>query len=65
MGKTAPAAAPAPLLAVTACSGTGKTTAEKLIPQLRERSGLRIGPVKHTHHDMDVDTQGKRQLRAA
>lgn len=56
MGKTAPAAAPVPLLAVTAYSGTGKTTLlKKLIPQLRE-SGLRIGLVKHTHHDMDVDT---------
>ncbi|WP_240425648.1 molybdopterin-guanine dinucleotide biosynthesis protein MobB [Morganella morganii] len=50
---------PAPLLAVTAYSGTGKTTLlKKLIPQLRE-SGLRIGLVKHTHHDMDVDTPGK------
>ncbi|MGJ7253905.1 molybdopterin-guanine dinucleotide biosynthesis protein MobB [Morganella morganii] len=50
---------PVPLLAVTAYSGTGKTTLlKKLIPQLRE-SGLRIGLVKHTHHDMDVDTPGK------
>ena len=65
MGKTAPAAAPVPLLAVTAYSGTGKTTLlKKLIPQLRE-SGLRIGLVKHTHHDMDVDTRGKTAMSCA
>ena len=50
---------PVPLLAVTAYSGTGKTTMlKKLIPLLRD-AGLRIGLVKHTHHDMDVDTPGK------
>ncbi len=34
--------------------GTGKTTAEKLIPALCAH-GIRQGLIKHTHHDMDVD----------
>lgn len=48
-----------PLLAVAAWSGTGKTTLlKKLIPALCAR-GIRPGLIKHTHHDMDVDTPGK------
>lgn len=48
-----------PLLAVAAWSGTGKTTLlKKLIPALCAR-GVRPGLIKHTHHDMDVDTPGK------
>lgn len=48
-----------PLLAIAAYSGTGKTTLLKqLIPLLKQRQ-IRIGLIKHTHHDMDVDTPGK------
>ncbi|ELQ6172641.1 molybdopterin-guanine dinucleotide biosynthesis protein B [Cronobacter dublinensis] len=48
-----------PLLGIAAWSGTGKTTLLKaLIPLLREK-GIRPGLIKHTHHDMDVDTPGK------
>jgi molybdopterin-guanine dinucleotide biosynthesis protein B len=48
-----------PILAIAAWSGTGKTTLLKaLIPALCAR-GLRPGLIKHTHHDMDVDTPGK------
>jgi len=48
-----------PLLAITAWSGTGKTTLlKKLIPALCER-GMRPGLIKHTHHNMDVDKPGK------
>ncbi|WP_121501705.1 molybdopterin-guanine dinucleotide biosynthesis protein B, partial [Pseudomonas aeruginosa] len=44
---------------MTAWSGTGKTTLLKqLIPQLRKR-GIRVGMIKHTHHNMDVDKPGK------
>ncbi|WP_411025279.1 molybdopterin-guanine dinucleotide biosynthesis protein B, partial [Salmonella sp. s55884] len=51
-----------PLLGIAAWSGTGKTTLLKaLIPLLRER-GIRPGLIKHTHHDMDVDTPGKDSL---
>lgn len=48
-----------PLLAIAAWSGTGKTTLLKqLIPALCDK-GIRPGLIKHTHHDMDVDTPGK------
>jgi len=49
----------APLLAVAAFSGTGKTTLlKKLIPTLRDK-GIRCGLIKHTHHDMEIDKTGK------
>lgn len=48
-----------PALAITAWSGTGKTTLlKKLIPALCEQ-GIRPGLIKHTHHNMDVDKPGK------
>jgi len=46
---------PLPLLGFAAYSGTGKTTLlSKLIPLLKEK-GIRIGVVKHAHHDIDID----------
>ena len=51
--------APGPLLGFVAWSGTGKTTLlERLIPLLGQR-GLRLGVLKHTHHDFDMDKPGK------
>ncbi|MGU3511071.1 molybdopterin-guanine dinucleotide biosynthesis protein MobB [Raoultella planticola] len=48
-----------PVLAISAWSGTGKTTLlKKLIPALCA-AGLRPGLIKHTHHNMDVDRPGK------
>lgn len=48
-----------PLLGVVAFSGTGKTTLLiQLIPYLNSQ-GIRVGLIKHTHHDVDVDTPGK------
>ena len=50
---------PIPVLGFAAYSGTGKTTLLKqLIPLLAAR-GLRVGVVKHAHHDFDMDTPGK------
>ena len=47
------------VLAISAWSGTGKTTLlKKLIPALCAR-GLRPGLIKHSHHNMDIDTPGK------
>ena len=45
-----------PLLGIAAYSGTGKTTLLKsLIPLLQQRQ-IRVGLIKHTHHNMEIDT---------
>ncbi len=50
---------PIPVLGISAQSGTGKTTMlERLIPALVDL-GLRVGTVKGSHHDFDIDTPGK------
>jgi molybdopterin-guanine dinucleotide biosynthesis protein MobB len=47
------------VLGVVAFSGTGKTTLlQGLIPLLVQR-GLRVGVIKHTHHDFEIDQPGK------
>ena len=52
-----------PVLGFAAFSGTGKTTLlEALLPMLRER-GLRVGVIKHSHHDFEVDRAGKDSFR--
>ncbi|WP_332408285.1 bifunctional molybdopterin-guanine dinucleotide biosynthesis adaptor protein MobB/molybdopterin molybdotransferase MoeA [Vibrio metschnikovii] len=52
-----------PILGFAAYSGTGKTTLlETLLPQLTQQ-GLRIGVLKHAHHDFDVDVPGKDSYR--
>jgi molybdopterin-guanine dinucleotide biosynthesis protein MobB len=44
-------------------SGSGKTTLiEKLLPELKGR-GYRIGTVKHTHHEIQADQEGKDSAR--
>ncbi|MGM3192494.1 molybdopterin-guanine dinucleotide biosynthesis protein MobB [Dickeya dadantii subsp. dieffenbachiae] len=48
-----------PLLAIAAHSGTGKTTLLKQLIPLLNAMGIRVGIIKHTHHDMDVDKPGK------
>ena len=48
-----------PILAIVGWSGTGKTTLlQQVIPILGDK-GIRAGLIKHTHHQMDVDTPGK------
>lgn len=52
-----------PLLGFAAYSGTGKTTLlEALLPKLTQ-TGLRIGVLKHAHHDFDIDQPGKDSYR--
>ncbi len=52
-----------PLFGFAAWSGTGKTTLlERLIPELTGR-GLRVGLIKHAHHDFDIDIPGKDSYR--
>lgn len=48
-----------PLLGITGYSGSGKTTLlEKLIPELIAR-GIRVSVIKHSHHNAQVDKEGK------
>src|SRR5450830_1001923 len=44
---------------VAGFSGSGKTTLiEKALPELK-RQGLSVGVLKHTHHNLSIDTEGK------
>ncbi|PHS72599.1 MAG: molybdopterin-guanine dinucleotide biosynthesis protein B [Cycloclasticus sp.] len=52
-----------PVLGFAASSGTGKTTLiSRLIPILNER-GFKVGLIKHSHHDFDIDQPGKDSYR--
>ena len=52
-----------PILGFAAFSGTGKTTLlTQLIPILRQE-GLRIGLIKHSHHNFQIDQPGKDSFR--
>ena len=54
---------PTPILGFAGFSGSGKTTLlEQLIPLLSQHK-LRIGLLKHSHHDIDPDTPGKDSYR--
>lgn len=52
-----------PILGFAAFSGTGKTTLlTQLIPILKAH-GLRIGIIKHSHHNFQIDQPGKDSFR--
>ncbi len=52
-----------PLVTFIGKSNSGKTTLlVKVIPELKKR-GYRIGTIKHSHHDVDVDKEGKDSWR--
>jgi len=54
-----------PVILIIGKSGSGKTTfIEKLIPVLEKR-GYRIGAIKHTHHQFEIDYPGKDSYRIA
>lgn len=56
-----------PILGFAAFSGTGKTSLlTQLIPILKQH-GIRLGVIKHSHHDFEIDQPGKDsfKLRAA
>ena len=48
-----------PIVGFAAWSGTGKTTLlTRIVPRLRG-AGLRVGVVKHAHHNFEIDREGK------
>jgi len=54
---------PKVIIGFSAYSGTGKTTLiEKLIPLL-VAEGIKIGLIKHSHHDIEMDKPGKDSYR--
>jgi len=58
-----PARQTPPVLGFAAYSGTGKTTLlTRLLPLLAARQ-LRIGIIKHSHHDFEIDREGKDSYR--
>ena len=48
-----------PVLGFAAFSGTGKTTLLKQLIPLLAQQGVRVGIIKHAHHDFDIDKPGK------
>lgn len=48
-----------PVLGFAAYSGTGKTTLLKQLIPLLMNKGIRIAVIKHSHHDVELDTPGK------
>ena len=54
-----------PILGFAAPSGTGKTTLlTQLIPQLKAHK-IRVGLIKHSHHNFQIDKPGKDSKRLA
>lgn len=47
------------LLGIVGYSGTGKTTLLKALIPLLNQQGLNVGLIKHSHHNVDIDTPGK------
>lgn len=52
-----------PILGFAAFSGTGKTTLLTQIIPLLTADGLRVGLIKHSHHDIQIDQPGKDSYR--
>ena len=51
---------PLPVLGFVAyCSNTGKTTLLKQVISLLKQKGVRVGIVKHCHHEIQIDKPGK------
>ncbi len=51
------------VIAIVGYSGSGKTTLiEKLLPVMTA-AGIKVATIKHTHHQVALDTQGKDSWR--
>ncbi|WP_174504073.1 molybdopterin-guanine dinucleotide biosynthesis protein B [Acidiphilium sp. C61] len=53
----------APVLALVGWSGSGKTTLLAAVLPLLIDAGLRVSTLKHAHHKVDPDQQGKDSFR--
>lgn len=47
------------ILGICGYSGSGKTTLIKNIVKILSEKGYKIGTIKHTHHDFEIDKPGK------
>ena len=52
-----------PLLGFVANSGTGKTTLISLLIPILKKHGLKVGLIKHSHHNFETDQPGKDSYR--
>lgn len=52
-----------PILGFAAASGTGKTTLLTQILPLLNQASLRVGLIKHSHHDFEIDHEEKDSFR--
>lgn len=52
-----------PILGFSAHSGTGKTTLLTRVIPLLKAQGYRVGLIKHSHHDIQMDQPGKDSYR--
>lgn len=50
---------PLPLLGFAGFSGVGKTTLLSAVLPLLVKHGVRVGMIKHAHHNFDIDQPGK------
>ena len=48
-----------PIIGFAAYSGTGKTTLLEKLLQIFSQRGLRVGVIKHAHHNFAIDHAGK------
>jgi len=48
-----------PIVAFVGSSGSGKTTLLKELIQILKMRGYRVGAIKHTHHEFEIDKPGK------
>lgn len=47
------------ILSITSYSGVGKTTLIEFIVKELSKRGYKVGTIKHTCHDFDIDKEGK------
>lgn len=52
-----------PTIGFSAASGVGKTTLLSTLLPLLTQQGLRVGLIKHSHHDFEIDKPGKDSYR--